>query len=126
MGRLGLDAERSAASEVVHMASTVGLVTVVIAGAIIVGEAIPHSPLIRWLAVAGSVPLTIYVAHAVLFTGLSRTWTTTLGPATLAAFAFLATVVILAVAWVRPGRTGPLETLMRRVSRPTRKSQVAG
>lgn len=117
MGRLGLDAERSAASEIVHMASTLGLVIAVIAAAVTIGEALPHSPIVKWLAVAGSVPLTMYVAHALLFTGLSQTWTTTLGPATLVAFTFLAAVVILAVIWVRPGRTGPLEALMRRVSR---------
>jgi uncharacterized membrane protein YeiB len=126
MGRLGLDAERSAASEVVHMASTLGLVAVVIAGAIFIGEALPHSPVVKWLAVAGSVPLTIYVAHALLFTALSQTWTTTLGPATLAAFAFLSAAVVLAVTWVRPGRTGPLETLMRRLSRSSQQTTVTG
>ncbi len=126
MGKLGLDAERSAASEVIHMVSTAGLVCVVISTAIFIGEAAPRWHGIKWLALAGSVPLTIYVAHALLFTGLSQSWTTTLGPATLVAFGFLVVAVMMAATWVRPGRTGPLEALMRRVSRSRRRATVPG
>ncbi len=107
MGELSLDAVHTAPSQVVHMLSTIGLVAVAISVAIIIGEAIPNSSVIKWLAVAGSVPLTLYVAHALLFTVLSRTWTTTLGPATLVAFGFLAVAIITSVIWVRAGHIGP-------------------
>lgn len=116
VGDLGLDAEQSAASEVIQGAATMGLICAVIAAAITLGELAPRSRLVRWLAVAGSVPLSLYVAHALVFTGLSRTWTTTLGPATVAAIAFLLIAIVASVAWTNSGRAGPLEWLMRRAS----------
>lgn len=97
--------------------STAGLALVVVAGCLAVGRGgAATRAMVGPLVVAGSMPLTVYVAHALLFSVLSRTVTVTLASATAVASAYLVLVVVVATWWSRRGHRGPVEELMRRLA----------
>ncbi|MBK5248001.1 MAG: DUF418 domain-containing protein [Actinomycetales bacterium] len=81
----------------------------------------------RWspLVVAGGMPLSAYVGHALLFPLLARVTDWRLGVATVVAVAYLAVVVLAATPWRRRRGSGPVEALMRRVSGPRRAAVTA-
>ncbi|MDZ5662306.1 DUF418 domain-containing protein [Nocardioides sp. S-58] len=99
------------------LVSTMGLSVVVLALClrIVPRKAGWWSPLVA----AGGMPLTAYVGHALLFTVLTRTADWDLGTATGVAAGYLAVLALVAGPWRTWRGSGPIEALMRRVSRPT-------
>jgi len=73
------------------------------------------------LAVTGAMPLTVYVAHALLWTAWSGRVGGDLVTATVLGGAFLATMVVATNVWARAGRgsrsrRGPLEAAVHAIS----------
>lgn len=76
----------------------------------------PPGRLLAWLAVAGSMPLTAYAGHALLFPFVADQVALDLGPATALAAGYLVVVVVAAQLWRRSRGAGPLEALLRKTS----------
>lgn len=96
------------------LTSTIGLCMLVLWACLRVAEPAP-----RWvqpLVTAGSMPLTGYVGHALLFTWVARRAELDLGAATLVAVAYLVSFVLFSVAWRRRVGSGPVEAAMRWVA----------
>ncbi|WP_183095597.1 DUF418 domain-containing protein [Nocardioides stalactiti] len=68
--------------------------------------------------VAGGMPLSAYVGHALLFPAIARQGDLDLYRASLVALAYLLTMVLFAWFWRRRRGAGPVEALMRRFSGP--------
>ena len=98
--------------------STTGLCLFVLAAclSLLPGEATRWSPLV----VAGGMPLSSYVRHALLFPLLARFTDLSLGESTRIAVGYLVAVVLVATPWRRWRGSGPVEALMRRLSGPRR------
>ncbi|MFC4778745.1 acyltransferase family protein [Paenibacillus sp. GCM10023252] len=79
--------------------------------------------MLRPLAVTGGMSLTVYVAHALLYTYLSHYVTFQLQQAMLVSFSYLIAAILLTNLWRALGRQGPLEQLMRFVSQPKKRRE---
>lgn len=103
---------------VAALLSTTGLCMLVLVACLtlVPGESGRWSPLV----VAGGMPLSGYVGHALLFPLLARFTDLSLGQSTLVAVGYLLAVVLVATPWRRWRGSGPVEALMRRVSGPRR------
>ena len=101
---------------VAALVSTVGLCLVVLAACL----SLPTSRARTWapLATAGSMPLSGYVGHALLFTVIARLTDLSLGQATVVACGYLLGLVVAASLWRRRLGSGPVEAVMRWVSGP--------
>lgn len=73
--------------------------------------------------VAGGMPLTAYVGHALLFPLLARFTEWSVGVAAAVAGGYLVVVVVAATPWRRWRGSGPVEGLMRRASGPRRSGR---
>lgn len=118
---------------------TVGGVVAVLGACLLLGARTAAGPPVlsvptRVLATAGSMPLSVYVAHALLYPALAPRLDADLVTATLTGAGFLVLAVAAATAWARTGRAGrpprrgPVEDLLRRVSGPgtTQRRAVPG
>jgi uncharacterized membrane protein YeiB len=76
--------------------------------------------LLRPLARTGSMALTAFVAHAVVFALVFTRYAVTFEQAMWISLTYIATIVVLTNAWALSGRRGPLEDVMRRFSGPWR------
>lgn len=74
----------------------------------------------RWLTRAGTMALTLYVAHVLVLAVVKPEDGFSFAAGVATATALSTALVVLAVLWQRDGRTGPLERLLRRTwLRPT-------
>lgn len=105
------------------LASTAGMCLLVVVACLRLAPA--GSDRFPRLVVAGGMPLSGYVGHALLFPLLAGATEWGLGVATGAAVAYLSLVVWVATPWRRWRGSGPVEKLMRFVSGP-RRSAVVG
>jgi uncharacterized membrane protein YeiB len=98
------------------LTSTAGLCLVVLAGCL---RLVPNK-VGRWspIIVAGSMPLSIYVGHALLFPLVDRVGDPNLTQSILVAVTYLTAVVAVSSPWRRRFGSGPLETLLRRFTGP--------
>ncbi|ANE47637.1 hypothetical protein SY83_16605 [Paenibacillus swuensis] len=107
--------------------STVGWCFLVLSGCLSVGRSTGR--ISQWLApfnVAGGMPLTIYVIHALLYTWLSHQYQFHFGQAMLISLAYIIFALIATNLWAAKGYKGPLEMLMRVVSgsSPSKPKQI--
>lgn len=101
------------------LVSTAGLCLLVLAACV---WAVPSgSGRARRLVVAGSMPLSLYVGHAVVFTLVARYADLGLEAATALAIGYLGAAVLAAAWWRRRRGSGPVEALMRRLTEPGRQ-----
>ena len=114
-GALDLRAVGGPWEQAAATSSTTGLCLLAVAACLHLSGPAPARTL-RALAVAGGMPLTAYVGHALLFPPLAGRLELGLGAATAIAVAYLAAVVLAASAWRRRHRSGPVEAAMRWVS----------
>jgi uncharacterized membrane protein YeiB len=95
--------------------STTGLSLLVLAACLRLCAGVPGVAL-RLLAVAGGMPLTAYVGHALLFPQIASRVQLELVAATAVAVAYLVLVVVGAQVWRRRYASGPVESVMRRMT----------
>lgn len=77
--------------------------------------------LLRPLVRTGSMALTAFVGHAVVFALIFNRYALGFGEAMLVSVTYLAAIVLATNLWAMTGRRGPLEGLMRRFSGPWRR-----
>jgi uncharacterized protein len=119
-GALDIDEVGSGLEPLAALTSTAGLCLLVLWCCLRVARAIPR--VVGPFATAGSMPLTGYVGHALLFTWLSRNVELGLGRASLVAVLYLAGFVAFSVVWARSMGSGPVEAAMRRVGPSQRQA----
>lgn len=96
------------------LTSTAGLCLVVLASCLWIAGV--GRGWLRPLVATGRMPLSAYVAHALVFTLIAGVTDLGLGLATTAAAVYLVATVGAAAWWARRHRSGPLEALMRRTT----------
>jgi uncharacterized protein len=100
---------------VAALTSTVGLCLLVVWACVQLALAAPRAT--RPLTAVGAMPLTAYVGHALVFTVLSRSATWGLASASAVAVAYRLGAGVFAHWWRHRWGSGPLERLMRVVTR---------
>ncbi len=98
-----------------------GVACAVIAACVSLTERFPGAPVLKPLIATGQLALTLYVAHVIIGMGvlesLGRLENQPAGPTLLAAATFCLLAVVFSTLWRHRFAQGPLEWLVRRISR---------